>query len=338
MPTAFERIQAIVAGEQLDRPPVSLWRHFPIVDQTADGLAAATLAWQRAFGFDLIKLMPPGDYPTIDWGAESVYRGSPGGTRETTRFPVTTPEDWARLASVPVDRGMFRVVIEAARLVRAAIGDSVPILQTVFSPLTVAVKLSGGRVFTHLQEHPDLVRQGLEIITAVTRAFVAATLDRGAHGLFFATQCATADVLSRETYATFGVPYDLAVLEAAAGAFPVLLHLHGAQPFLDLARDYPVHIVNWHDRRAGPSLAEGAQRTGRAVAGGIDERAILFLPPTEAAAQARDTVAQCAGHGLLVAPGCVIPVATPWETVRAVVTAVRGRNDGELLRHDADSV
>ena len=40
--------------------------HFPDRDQTAADQAAVTLDWQARFGFDFIKLMPPGDYMSID--------------------------------------------------------------------------------------------------------------------------------------------------------------------------------------------------------------------------------------------------------------------------------
>jgi hypothetical protein len=83
-----ERPRISVNGQDLDRPPVSLWRHFPEEDQTAEGLANATLRWQDSFGFDFIKFMPPRDYPILDWGAEARFEGSPGGTRTTTTFPV----------------------------------------------------------------------------------------------------------------------------------------------------------------------------------------------------------------------------------------------------------
>jgi uroporphyrinogen decarboxylase len=330
----WERVEAALRGDEVDVSPVSLWRHFPEHDQSAGDLAAVTLEWQRAFDFDFVKLMPPGDYPTIDWGAESVYRGSPGGTRETVRYPVTASEDWARLQPVPVDRGMNREVVEAARLVDEALGGQVPVLQTIFSPLTVAMKLSAGRVIDHLREWPDRVHLGLTTITQVTRAVVRASLERGAAGVFFATQCATTELLTLEEYREFGVSYDLQVLEAASGARLTLLHLHGQGiMFEELAR-YPVHAVNWHDRRTWPSLAEGQQLSGRCVVGGIDERAIAAMTPLEVAAQARDAVAQLSGRWLMVAPGCVIPVATPEANVRTVVDAVRAVRSGPEAPRD----
>jgi|SRR5579884_819349 len=318
-----ERIKAAIAGGETDRVPVSLWRHFPERDQTASDLANSTLEWQRRFDFDLVKFMPPGDYPTIDWGAASEYRGSPGGTRTTTRYPVTSPDDWATLRPLDVHAGFNGKVLDAVRQTRAGLGPDVPLLQTVFSPLTIAMKLSHGQAIEHLRAHPEALREGLEVIAGVTRDMAAASLAAGADGLFFASQCADFRLLDETEYREFGVTYDLRVLRDLSGDAIVMLHLHGEAPMFDLAASYPAQIVNWHDRHAAPDLATGQRESGRCVAGGINERAIATMTAGEAAAQAHDAIAQTGGRSLIVAPGCVIPVATPEANVRAVVDAAR---------------
>ncbi len=102
--TARERVLAALAGDEVDHPPVSLWRHFPERDQSAQDLAGSTLGWQQLLDLDFIKLMPPGDYATIDWGAKSEFQGAPGGTRETVHFPIQKPDDWLSIDPVRVDR------------------------------------------------------------------------------------------------------------------------------------------------------------------------------------------------------------------------------------------
>jgi len=320
----WARVRAAIAGEPADAVPVSLWRHFPERDLEAESLAAATVTWQRRFDFDFVKLMPPGDYPVIAWGGASEYRGNPSGTRTVTRYPVQQPGDWATVRERPVDRGMLRTVIESARLVVQELRGTVPVLQTIFSPLTVAFKLSDGRVVQDIVEHPDVVAEALAAITRTMRALVRASLDAGAHGIFFATQCATADVMDAQTYARWGRSWDLEVLAEAAGAPIVFLHVHGLRPHFDLVLDYPANVLNWHDRRAGPTLREGQRRSGRCVAGGIDESKIAERDPAAIEAEARDALAQLDGRYLMVTPGCVIPVATPETNVDAAVRAVRG--------------
>jgi uroporphyrinogen decarboxylase len=321
--TSLERVAAALAGEMVDRPPVSLWMHFPERDQTAEALADVTLEWQREFGFDFIKLMPPGDYATIDWGAESSYQGSPGGTRQTTKFPVNAIGDWASIKEVPIDRDRNREVIEAARLVNERLGGEVPVLQTVFSPLTIAMKLSDGKVIEHLRQDPAAVHEALHAITHVTRALTVATLDRGAYGIFFATQCASTDVMMPEEYTEFGVTYDIQVLEAATASRFTMVHIHGSNIMFDMLKTYPANALNWHDRRTPPTLAEGERSSGRCVIGGIHEKEIATMTPKQAAAQARDAVNALNGRHMMVGPGCVIPIATPASTVRTIVDAVR---------------
>jgi uroporphyrinogen decarboxylase len=322
-----ERVRAAAAGLEADRPPVSLWRHFPERDQTAADLTASTLDWQRRFGFDLVKFMPPGDYPTIDWGAESRFEGAPGGTRTTTRFPVTTLADWTALRPVDVRQGFNGVIVEAVRQTRAGLGPDVPLFQTIFSPLSVAMKLSKNMAVEHLRAHPAELHAALDVIAGVTRAMLEASLEAGADAIFFATQCADFSVMDEAEYREFGLPYDLRVLEPTKDRAIVMLHVHGTAPMFELAAHYPaelVQVVNWHDRRAAPHLADGLKLAHRCVAGGLNEQAIVEQTPEDVAALARDAVAQTGGRNLIVAPGCVVPVPTPEENVRAAVEAVRG--------------
>ncbi len=320
--TRIERVRAALAGEAVDRPPVALWKHFPERDQRAADLAAETLAWQRAFAFDLVKFMPPGDYATIDWGAESRYAGSPGGTRETTRFPVASVDDWATLPPLDVRHGFNGEMLEAVRQTRRALDPDVPLLQTIFSPLTIAAKLSNGAATRHLRERPDLAHAGLRRIAAVTRGMLAASLAAGADGIFFASQLADRALLADADYAEFGIPYDLAVLDALDPAAILLLHLHGQQPMLEIAARYPAGFLNWHDCKAGPPLAAGAAQSGRPVAGGIDESRIAMQSPDDVAAHVREAIV-ANPRGVLVTPGCVVPAATPADRIAAAVRAAR---------------
>src|SRR5262249_36637494 len=103
----------------------------------------------------------------------------------------------------------------------------------------------------------------------------------------------------------------------------VLLHLHGSRPMFDLQSEYPVQIVNWLDRRAEPSLRAGRVRSGRCVAGGINEQAIATGSAEAVAAEVQDAIAATGGRGLIVAPGCVIPIDTPAANIAAAVPAAR---------------
>jgi len=326
--TPRERVNAALRGEAVDRPPVSIWRHFPNQDQSAADLAAITKSWQEAYQLDFIKLMPPGDYATIDWGAKSEYQGAPGGTRETTHYPIETAADWAKIAPVSANAGFNAEVVNACTLVREAVGPDVPVLQTIFSPLTIASKMSAGRVVDHLRSDPDVVRQALQAIRDVTVAVTRASLAAGADGVFFASQLAISDMLTESEYLDFGSNYDLEVMEEAVGAGSqvTMVHLHGANTFFHILAGYPGNVLNWHDRAVGPDLKTvQGNYPDCCVAGGINEKEIPGMSAEAVAAQVADARQQTNDRHLMIAPGCVIPVATPEANLRAAVDAAKAR-------------
>jgi len=331
--THWERMRAALRGEETDRPPICLWHHWPVKDQAADSLAAAIIEWQREYDCDLVKHAPAGSYVVEDWGGQTTYipendRGL--GIRTITRRAITATEQWPRLAQLDVNRGHLAMQLEAVRLVAEALGDSVPVLQTVFSPLNTAPKLAGDRAFADMRRHPDLFKQGLQIIAETTARFALASLQAGAHGLFFVAPC-NRRLYSEAEYRKFGEPYDRIILETARPEAEILVLLaQGEEVMFDLVADYPIDALNWHDRTAGPSLQEAQERFSGLLMGGIDERGTLFNGPPEAIrAEVHDAVTQTQGRRLLVGPGGAPPVATPAEhfrVARLAVEEVEGTN------------
>ncbi len=320
----WERIHAALKGEEVDRVPVSLWRHWPNDDLTAQGLAAAMLRWQEQYDFDLVKFMPTGTYGVHDWGAETVYSTGYRGNRLVTKFGLTESEEWPKLRRLDPRQGALGQEVEAIGLAAGELKNSVPILQTLFSPLTTAVKLAGDKVFADLRTQPELLKAGLQIIADVTVDFGRACLHEGAHGFFLATQCATYRLLNASEYREFGAAYDRYVLNALRDETEFnLMHVHGEDIMFDLAAAYPVEMINWHDRLTWPSLAEAQQRFDGLVVGGINDQTTIAEGPLQAVrAQARDAIQQTGGRRLLLGPGCVIPTNTPDAHVRAVIDVV----------------
>lgn len=320
----WERVRAALRGGQADCPPVAVWRHFPGDDQRAENLAEAHVAFWRRFRIDLLKVTPASGYYGDDWGLRAAYRPNPEGVRTYLDRPVKKAEDWYRLRRLDVTTGAYGRELRTLRLIRQAVGQGVPVLATVFSPLTVAKTLSGERaVLRYLREQPDALHAGLEVIAEVTAGFAQECLSAGADGLFFATQMACADTVTEQEYELFGRPYDLRVLEAVATAEILVLHAHGLGPYFDLLASYPVHALNWHDRRTPPSLQEARSRYSGCLCGGLDEVAFPQLDLAQVAIHVREAVAQTGGRGHIVTPGCVLPVDTPAVKVEAAVRAVR---------------
>ncbi len=324
--TGRERLLAAVAGRPIDCVPIALWRHFPQEDQRAESLAAAHIAFQQRYAWDFLKVTPMSGYYGDDWGLRGGYRPNREGIRHYTDRPIKNPGDWTHLKRLDVSSGVYGRELHALRLIRDARPDDL-ILSTIFSPLTIARTLSGEHALVrYLRENPDDLLRGLETITDVTARFAAETLAAGADGIFFATQCASTDYLTGEEYAEFGRPSDLRVLDATAGAEVRFLHVHGSGIMFDALTDYPVDIMNWHDRRTSPTLAEARSRFSGCLAGGLNEWDTLSTgTPDQITAEIRDAIAQTGGIRHIVTGGCVIPIDIPDDRVRAARTAVLSR-------------
>jgi uroporphyrinogen decarboxylase len=324
--TKRERVLAALKRLPVDRPPVAFWRHVPDLDHTAQGLADAMLAFQRAWDLDLIKIMSSGVYCVEDWGCKVAYRGSPYGAKACTQHAVGQVSDWNRLKTLDPGSGALGRELEALRLIFRGRSDDVPVLHTVFAPLTIARKLAGDRLNADLESRPEAVMAALEVITDTVIRYVAAVVEAGADGIFYASQDAGRDVLDEDRHARFGMPHSQRVLESLHGtpAF-TMLHLHGRHVYFDRKAALPVAAVNWHDRLTEPSLGDALGRFKGAVVGGLNESKTLLNGPASAVtAEVADAIRQTEGTGVIIAPGCVLPLATPDSSLQAVVEAVKG--------------
>ena len=82
--------------------------------------------FDEEFDLDIVKIMPDLPYP----------------------FPlggVRTADDWHLFTPLAADAGLFRQRLLCIEQLRDWLGEETPIIYTVFSPLTEAVRAAGGR-------------------------------------------------------------------------------------------------------------------------------------------------------------------------------------------------
>ena len=329
MLTHRQRIEACITGKTLDRPPVALWRHFPVDDQHPETLAAATLHWQKMYDWDLVKVTPASSFCLKDWGAEDEWKSDAEGTRRYTHRVISAPEDWSLLPILDADTLLppagahLAAHLKCLSLIRQELPPETPMIQTVFSPLAQAKNLLGGdKLIRHIRQHPEMLKRGLEVIAETTRRFIVTTLNTGIDGIFFAVQHAQTGLLTEAEFFEFGRSFDLPVLEATTSLWLNMLHLHGEGVYFDAVADYPVQIINWHDRDTPPSLADGLTRFQGAVCGGISRDTMVYGDAEMVAAEAADAIKYTNGRRFLLGTGCVVPVVASHGNILAARKSV----------------
>lgn len=323
--THRERLQACLADDAaLDRPPVALWRHFPVDDQSPETLAAATIHFQQTYDFDFVKVSPASSFCLKDWGAMDVWEGNIEGTRRYTQRVIERPKDWETLPVLNPNKAPYlSAYLTSLRLIRANLPPETPVLQTIFSPLAQAKNLVGeSQLLVHLRQHPEAVMKGLETIARTTRRFIEACIQIGIDGVFYAVQHARADLLTLEEFHRFGLAYDLKVLEAARSLWCNVLHLHGENIYFNLVDKYDLPIVNWHDRHTRPSLDEAQRQFPDVVCGGLDQETLVYGHRTQVILQAEDAIRQTRGRRFILAAGCVVPIIAPHGNLLAARQSV----------------
>lgn len=319
-----KRLEDCLSGRKPDRTPVALWRHFPVDDQTPGSLASATLEFQKSYDFDLVKVTPASSFCLRDWGVEDNWRGSTEGTREYIRRRITRPEEWAELDVLDVYQGSLMDQLTCLNLITEHLGETTPVLQTIFNPLSQAKNLAGANtLITHIRKYPDAVHEGLKIISKTTLNFIDAALKTGISGLFFAVQHASYALLTEQEYQSFGRRYDLEIIAAAKGLWLNMLHLHGEQVMFNLLADYPVQVINWHDRDTAPSLSEARDHFSGILCGGLQRETTMVLgTPEQVTSEARDAILSTSGERFILGTGCVLPIIAPRSNILAARKAV----------------
>ncbi|MCX5683858.1 MAG: uroporphyrinogen decarboxylase, partial [Planctomycetota bacterium] len=262
--TKRERLAAAIAGLPVDRLPVSLWRHFFVEETSREALVGAMVRWQRTYDWDFLKINPRASYHVEDWGNRYEASGNEHVSPTLISTRIHEPEDFRGLArlSPGAQAPVLADHLAAVADLRATLGPDVPMLMTVFTPMSIAADLAGGpqNLAALIVEDPALAHAGLRTITDTFADFAARCIEAGADGIFLATtHIATWANFTPDQYEEFGRPYDLEILAAARDAPLNLLHVCKAQAFVRELADYPAALLNWDTAEpSNPGLSDMA--------------------------------------------------------------------------------
>ena len=318
---------AAVRGDQVDRPPVSLWLHNFATENSAKTLTGETLRLARRFDWDFLKPQSRAQCFAEMWG----LRYSPSRECATpytvTRAPLATSDDLRRLEPADAHAGALGEQLQALHAIRKAVGTETPIIWTVFSPLMVLPFLmAGGRAMAIelMRSEPAAVDRALSAMAETLAAYACAAVAEGADGVFYATNMATQELSTAAECRRFQRPHDLRILGGVESAPFNVLHVCGAGILFEEFVDYPMAALSWATVPGNPSLKEAHRRTGRAVIGGLPAKPeIASLPPSDVEARGRRAIAEMGGRFLVLGPDCSINPDTPDAVMDAATTATR---------------
>ncbi len=332
--TKIERIKAAIEGRKPDSIPYAIWTHLPGIDMDPVRLAEATFEFYKKYDVDFIKTMNNGMYPIEDLGCTVDYSEiSSGGVAKILDTPVKAVEDWSKVKATSIEEGALARELTSLRLLLEMTKGEVPVIFTVFSPITTADKLSNKCLLEHIKNGDGQeVHKALEAITQTTCKLVERAVELGADGIFFASQMSSYNIMSEELYQEYGAYYDKRVIAASKGWFNVL-HAHGENIMFNLLEQYPVQVFNWHVWESLPALEEANMMTGKCVMGGIKRMDITNHNKNELQNQIYECVKQLKGRGHILTPGCVIRYPVDEEMLEYIKKA-KCKVEAALLKQE----
>lgn len=322
-----ERVLATLRGERPDAVPVGFWGHNFAREHSAEELAAETIDRARTFDWDFVKIQSRASCFAECWGAR--WEGS---TDPVRRGPHVAPavrkaSDLDAISASAVDRGPLDEQLAALRIIRHALDDGRPLLMTLFSPLMTLPYLlveepdaaQRAAALELLRTEPKRTGKALDSIAELHAWFARACMDAGADGVFYATNMTGTGLATAGEVERWERPHAEQILASVGGATFTMLHLCGAGIQFDELARLPFSSVSWAVGGPNPGLADGRERSGHAVAGGISTGAQLAaMTAEEAASEAEAALAATGGRALLLAPSCSIRRDTPDANLRAV--------------------
>lgn len=203
----------------------AFWQHFPEVDQDPVALVAQTLGFWRETDTAFIKLMPMASYQVADLGIKTEWNGDFLGRRDVIQRPIEKLADWQRVSQLAPQLSLKELeAVQVAKAVSLAVkGEStgvVPVLSTVFSPVSLALMLAGSELFySHFAKQSPMFFHALESLTCRILSLVKQYQDEGISGIFYVCQHFPVHSALAQ--------FDRIILDACTGFKHRVLHIHG---------------------------------------------------------------------------------------------------------------
>lgn len=325
-----ELVKALLANEKVDRVGVSGWVHFPEVDRNVKDFAHKTIHFTDYNGYDFIKMMFCGHFMTASYGGKINYSTDPSIWHgDVIEHPIAHISDYVNLKPLDIEDSPLMLEVEATRRVAEHYKGKIPIVVTLFSPITSAQELTSyvnpTSTIKMMKYSPKELHHALEALTETIIRFGKKLIEAGADGVFYANQYATTDVMTVEQHNEFSKPYDFQVLNALrdAGAWFNILHMHGTGNYLtEQMLEYPVDAFNWENitppDKKPLSIAEMRSLTDKLLITGIDQHHDFHNPYNDREAikdilrrRLEDALKVCDDKRLIFAPGCALPGDVP---------------------------
>lgn len=285
----IERVNRVLNGVKVKRPPLSLWYHFGIQHAGGEQFARITLEFFNYYDFDFLKVM--NDY----------FYQPPQGLDT-----VKTKSDLKRITRFDVELSDWKEQFRALEYISKELKDKAYFIDTVFDPWqSIRRNMAGENIDSLMVDAPNELLEALDVVADNLIAYCKRSLAIGTSGIFMSVPAAS-ELISRENFLRFVKPPAVKVFDAISGLGKMnTAHIHGENLYFDDVLDFPVDIYSWWDRGPkGPSLGWVKERISGCVMGGIDQKVVARTSRSFLKNHVREAIELGGKERFFLANGC----------------------------------
>ena len=284
--THTQRLQAAVAGRHLDRPCAAFWGpHLNFEELNARDLAYAMIANQEAYQWDFMKFDFSGMYFPEAFGQKIAVpqHADMQAWLNVEEWRINHAQDWLTLRPLRVqDSEVFTRNVEAVKRVCDHYQGDMPVLPTVFSPVSMAGEFVAGyfdqeKLVKMFEYNTKEVEYGLQVIEETLVNLMEAYVDAGAAGFFIGLQNGINEKLGYDLFKKYEFDGTARIVNAVKDKtwFNMAHMCNGSgtkkdTEAIEWCLDLPVTAFNYTDTwDSMPSFAELRKKTDKVLVGGI---------------------------------------------------------------------
>lgn len=334
--TGKERIYAVLQGKKPDMLPVfpkisfatAKYAGYTVGQYMSDpsAMSQSVIAACERFGWDAVGI-------TTDISLDGMALGSKYQLNEDAPYTLKEPllhsldETDKIVIRDPWECPGYGTVLRATRETVEKVGDHIFVQAWCNGPLNVSSQLYDlQELLMDTIDDPEGVHKLLELCTQAAISQARALIKAGADAVAFGHATASPNVISRDAYCEFALPYEKRIIEAVHQEGGIAItHICGKiETIVDKIAENGSDIIDFDSANDIQVLLE---KTGgkKVFRGNIAPVLFSEGSPEEIKAAVKDLLAWDGGSGkLLLGSGCEVNLNTPEENLRAFMEAARG--------------
>jgi len=335
--SAKERLLATLAHQPVDRIAVAQPLHtgtielmkssgayWPEVHSNAELMATLSYEAHRVIGFESVRVPFDINIEAEAMGCTLEYHSGRNKGLDI-QPPVKDPAiseagDFSRVMDPdPYKDGRMPVVLEAIKILKKKVADTIPVISMVVGPFMVAAQLRGVEAFMReIMRKPALALELIEKCRKVCVRYAQAQVEAGADVVVIVDASASCDLISPPQFDEFAKPFSKSITDSIS--VPTILHICGKNDLL-LTRMAEVAPGISIDSMVDMAYAKQTVGKNTAMFGNINVNGVLLFGEP---ADVEKAVIECIEKGTDgLTTCCGIPPQTPTINLQTMVQTAK---------------